>query len=99
MEEAGSRDEKNAEKDEFLGVANLFSEEEEKATGDKDGGKEVGAEAEKKKESATEIGAGWADEVGFGVLGGGWSRRRGRADRRRRGRGGGGYLNRGWRGR
>ena len=70
MEEAGSRDEKNAEKNEFLGVANLFGEEEEEAAGDKDGGKEVGAEAEKKKESATEIGAGWADEVGFGVLGG-----------------------------
>ena len=70
MEEAGSGDEKNAEKDEFLGVADLFGEEEKKATGDKDGGKEVGAEAEKKKESATEIGAGWADEVGFGVLGG-----------------------------
>ena len=70
MEEAGSGDEKNAEKDEFLGVADLFGEEEKKATGDKDGGKEVGAEAEKKKENATEIGAGCADEVGFGVLGG-----------------------------
>ena len=70
MEKAGSGDEKNAEKDEFLGVADLFGEEEKKATGDKDGGKEVGAEAEKKKESVTEIGAGWADEVGFGVLGG-----------------------------
>ena len=70
MEKAGSGDEKNAEKDKFLGVADLFGKEEEEAAGDEDGGKEVGAEAEKKKENATEIGAGWADEVGFGVLGG-----------------------------
>ena len=70
MEEAGSGDEKNAEEDKFLGVADLFGKEEEEAAGDEDGGKEVGAEAEKKKENATEIGAGWADEVGFGVLGG-----------------------------
>ena len=41
MEEASASYKKNSEKDKFLRVANLFGEEEEKATGDKDGGKEV----------------------------------------------------------
>ncbi len=51
-----------------MGVADFFGKKEQEAAGDKDDGKKVGTEPEEKKEDAAEVGAGWADEVGFGVL-------------------------------
>ena len=68
MKQAGTCNEKNAEEDKFLGVAHLFGEEEEETAGDKDNGKKVGAQPEEEKEDTAEVGAGWADEVGFWVL-------------------------------
>ena len=50
-----------------MGVADLFGKKEEKTTSDKDHRKEVSAQTEKKEKDATEVGAGGADEVGFGV--------------------------------
>ena len=68
MKQAGACNEKNAEKDKFLGVAHLFGKEEEESAGDKDNGEKVGAQPEEEKEDAAEVGAGWADEVGLWVL-------------------------------
>ena len=51
-----------------MGVAHLFGKEEEEPAGDKDDGEKVGAQPEEEKEDAAEVGAGWADEVGFWVL-------------------------------
>ena len=53
-----------------MGVAHLFGEEEEETAGDKDNGEKVRAQPKEEKEDTAEVGAGWADEVGFGVLGG-----------------------------
>ena len=50
-----------------MGVADLFGKKEEKTTSDKDNGKEVSAQTEKKEKDAAEVGAGGTDEVGFGV--------------------------------
>ena len=46
----------------------LFGEEEEEASGNEDHRKEIGAQAEEKKENAPEIGTGRADKVFFRVL-------------------------------
>jgi hypothetical protein len=70
LEKAGPGDEQDAEKEEFLGIANLLGEKEEQAAGDKDHGEQVGTQAEKEEEDAAEVGAGGPDQVGFGVLGG-----------------------------
>ena len=51
-----------------MGVAHLFGKEEEESTSDKDNGEKVGAQPEEEKENTAEVGAGWADEVGFWVL-------------------------------
>jgi hypothetical protein len=67
LEQACACDEENAEEDKFLGVADLFGKKEEKTSSDKDHRKEVSAQTEKKEKDATEVGAGGADEVGFGV--------------------------------
>jgi len=69
LEEAGPGDEKHAQQEKLLGVADLLGKKEKKAAGDEDHGKEVGTESEKKKQDAAQVGAGWADQVGFGVLG------------------------------
>ena len=50
-----------------MGVADLFGKKEEKTTSDKDHGKEVSAQTKKEEKDAAEVGAGRADEVGFGV--------------------------------
>jgi hypothetical protein len=68
LKQAGACNEKNAEEDKFLGVAHLFGKEEEESAGDKDDGEKIGAQPEEEKKDATEVGAGWADEVGFWVL-------------------------------
>lgn len=70
MEEASARDEEDSEKDEFLGVADFFSEKEKEAACDKDDGEKVGTEAKEEKKDSAEIGAGGADEVSFWALGG-----------------------------
>ncbi len=51
-----------------MGVAHLFGEEEEESAGDKDNGEKVGAQPEEEKKDTAEVGAGWADKVGFWVL-------------------------------
>ena len=51
-----------------MGVAHLFGEEKEESAGDKDNGEKVGAKSEEKEEDSAEVGAGWADEVGFWIL-------------------------------
>ena len=48
-------------------VAHLFGKEEEEPTSDKDNGEKVGAKSEEKEEDSAEVGASWADEVGFWV--------------------------------
>ena len=50
-----------------MGVADFFGKKEEKTSSDKDHGKEVSAQTKKEEKDAAEVGAGGADEVGFGV--------------------------------
>ena len=50
-----------------MGVADFFGKKEEKTSSDKDHRKEVSAQTQKKDKDAAEVGAGGADEVGFGV--------------------------------
>ena len=69
LEEAGTGDEEDAEKKEFLGVTDFLGEEEKQAAGDKNDREEVGAKAKKEEEDAAEVGPGRADQVGFGALG------------------------------
>ena len=68
MEEASASDEKDSEKDKFLRVANFFSKEEKEAACDEDDGEKIGAEAKEETEESSEVSAGGADKVAFGVL-------------------------------
>jgi hypothetical protein len=68
LEEAGTSDEKDSEKDKFLGVADFFGKEEEEAACDKDDGKKIGTESKKEEEDSAEVGAGGTDEVSFWIL-------------------------------